>query len=514
MKKKILVVLLIIAQVCVCQEIDEDVFLVKSEVFVEKYSKPIFVDAFQDKEGNFGSVKYVEKLASNLSTTKIMGVVIQKWDNTGKTILNKTHSLKLKGESSIGTFLFKEGKFYVFECVKNRKKKTLDYYVHILDDEKQIERKKVLSVAVNKFPKKNIKRISHKYDSNYSGGFLFSKNGKYIAYSIDAAYKDKETHKVFVFNNNLELLWQKEFTHDKEDEFYSLYDTKVSNNGEIYMLGRAYNNPVKREINKHHELFKVTKEKEESVKLNISNVWIKNMQLEQTDNEITCVGLFSKVNRYEIKGVAFFKLDKSSMTIMRQKKETFSQKLFFDKYGTGTIENLLNYGIRNLVRLKNGDYIITAEEMNYSFGEYGTTSYSFDDIIVTRLSKDGDLIWSRNINKKNRGRKYDGKLSYKSIINENGDVYLFLNAHKIKEGLEGERLIFKSGILGLSINNSKLYSVRLKKEDGSFDVNVIQENKNSEMLFDLQNGKELNKNKVVFFGIKDKNSQITTIELK
>ena len=365
--------------------------------------------------------------------------------------------------------------------------------------------------------------LDNNVDRNYQGDVTFSPDKEYIVFNLDSYAKDREEHKLLVYDKNLDLIWEKEFSHPSEDRLFDLVRVKIDNNGTAYILGRVFHEKRRTksggEVNYHYELFKISEEKTERTELNPGGHYVRSLDLIFDNNKLVCIGTFSTENDNKLIGSAFFSIDKQSMELLTTNFQEFSSDVMFDKYGDAneSQKRLKKYYIDNIRKSNDGGYVITAEEFDIDFnhGQYGgSTTYHFDDILVLRLSESGDLFWARNINKKQSSGFFDRVLSYSALVKGN-NVYLFLNAHKNMGKLSEDRERFKSGLLGnINKNNSNLYVIRFD-ENGNWDSSIIQENKVSDVIFDVLNEEiETHDNsKIVFFGSDEQKKQFLAVEI-
>lgn len=503
MKKILFVVIVLACQIMISQE-NEDFSFNKTDVFSEKFSKYLFVESFQDKKGNTGALRYFdEKIyvdsknkVKGVATKKVggflRGITIQKWNDKGETILNKTFMLNLEDKNSIGRVFYNDGRYYVFEFLRNKKNKSLDYFVNIFNDENLIERKEVFSVNVNKFPKKNPSG-KYGYDFDYYGYFSFSEDKSNILYSIDGGISSTEDHKILVFNKNLELLYNKEFKNDSEDLLCQVQDISINNEGNVYFLAKYFKGSLsvkkKGKVNYSYKLFKINKEKEESIVLNTSNHFIPKLKLTQKGSKLVCAGFSSKKNENTKEGIAFYSVDNESMEIINSTFKSFAFSNSFQFYKDIKLNSDLSlYRFKDLVISDKGNCVFTAEEIEFTYYQ-DYVAHTVKDIMVVYFSIDGEIKWGRNINKEN-------EVSSSPIFNNNEDVYLFINTDK--------ELKNKS-------KRNNLYGVKLGKDRGV--KKTIRLKDNSDLIFDVVGANRVDDSKIIFSGSKDKKTQLITISL-
>ena len=118
----------------------------------------------------------------------------------------------------------------------------------------------------------------------------------------------------------------------------------------------------------------------------------------------------------------------------------------------------------------------------------------------------GNLVWARNINKRQLLKDDQGFISYSCTAKDN-DIYFFINtADKVKK-IRKDRIQFKQ----VSKNKSNLNVIRIN-EKGDFDFKEILDDKENEVPFMVSNGAPTN-NSIYFIGRKGKKKQLLKVTL-
>ena len=153
------------------------------------------------------------------------------------------------------------------------------------------------------------------------------------------------------------------------------------------------------------------------------------------------------------------------------------------------------------------EYYMTSQyHMMPSGGGYWTYTYHYDDIVSAKIATDGNIIWARNINKRQATSGDDSYISYTSTIKGN-DTYFFINTGEKVKKLSNDRIQFGQ----TSTKKSNLNMIRITP-DGNFDFQEILDDKDSEVPFMVSDG-AISKNSVYFIGRKGKKKQILKVTL-
>lgn len=237
------------------------------------------------------------------------------------------------------------------------------------------------------------------------------------------------------------------------------------------------------------------------------------------DDKLACIGFYSdeKENRY--KGICYFDMNPVSLGVNKSTYSPFTTQFLIDKYGKEKQKELKFLTFRNFLLTKNHDIIFNAEEYytqtSYNGGSAmggggmsSSTSYNYDDIVCARLNAQGELIWARNINKK-QGSGRNSVLAYLSYssMEKDEDTYFFINAAEKIRKISNDRIEFK----GASKSQSNLNIIRIDK-NGVFDYKEVLDNEENEVPFMVSAGAASN-NAEYFLGRKGKNKQLLKITL-
>ena len=123
-----------------------------------------------------------------------------------------------------------------------------------------------------------------------------------------------------------------------------------------------------------------------------------------------------------------------------------------------------------------------------------------------KMNKDGDLIWARNINKRQTGFATS---SFTSIpVGDNS--YFFINCSDNIKKLSADRIAFKQ----TKAKRSNLYMIKINN-DGKFDFEKLIDDKDSKVYYKVNNGNvNLNDQTVILTGKRKKNTRILKLKIK
>ena len=346
-----------------------------------------------------------------------------------------------------------------------------------------------------------------------------------FAICMDFNLKTSEGLKIYAYNNKLEKLIDYSFVKEIKDRNYVFQNIQISNKGtEVYLLAKSYDKELKKKKEGAKYLFEVTKidnKMQLTQKIDPQDNFIGSLKTFFHKNELICLGFYSEFDDYRFKGICAFKFDVNSFTLKTSKYNLFTEQFFLDKYGKGTEKAVKFLTFRNVFFNANDEIILNAEEFNkytQAGGAVGinggagaissSTSYSFDDIIVAKLNSSGEMLWSRNINKKQSTTDSDNSsfLSYTSTF-RNDKTYIFINTKDKIKKLRNDRIEFGQ----IRKNKSNLNVIQVN-ENGDFEYEEILDSEENEVPYMVSKGAIID-NSVYFLGRKGKNKQLLKVSL-
>ena len=231
------------------------------------------------------------------------------------------------------------------------------------------------------------------------------------------------------------------------------------------------------------------------------------------EDRLTCIGFYSERNNNRYKGISYYELDPKTLAIRKTKLNPFTEQFIIDKYGKDKDKELKNLSFRKIIITSSNEIIFNAEEFyivtNYVStpqGSYTTTSYHYDDIVSAKLSTSGDIVWARNINKRQATGGDSSYISYTSTAKGN-DAYFFINTGEKVKKLKNDRIQFGQ----TSTKHSNLNVIRVN-QNGDFDYSELLDDKDNEVPFMVSDG-AISGNSVFFIGRKGKKKQLLKITI-
>jgi hypothetical protein len=342
------------------------------------------------------------------------------------------------------------------------------------------------------------------FDGDSGANMIINEDRTAFAITVDIKDKNTETHRLFLFDKSLNKNIDHVFKRDIKDKKFKYENIDVSKDGKtIYLLGKVYTDEKKKkkEGGKYqYELTRVTNDSEKTQVFDTEEHFAASLQTIIFEDRLTCIGFYSNRSDNRFKGISYFELDPITLNIKKAKYNPFTEQFIIDKYGKDKDKELKNLDFRKIIIAQNGDIIFNAEEF-YVTSHYMATpngggtmrySYHYDDIVSARINPNGEIVWARNINKRQSTSGDSSYISYTSTAVGN-DAYFFINT--------GQTSAKKSNLNIIRIN-----------EKGNFDYQEILDDKDNEVPFMVSNG-VLSGDSVFFIGRKGKKKQLLKVTL-
>lgn len=376
------------------------------------------------------------------------------------------------------------------------------------------------SISLSSFTFKRKQAVNPPSGNNSGIAIVVNEDKNVFSIGIDFNGNKSEVLKLYLFDNKLNK--KNEFIYSKEikDRKYIFQNISLSKDGNsIYLLGKSFASDQKNKEKGGRYQFEITKftqDKEVTNTFDTEEHYVGSLKTIVLEDRLICVGFYSDINDSKYKGISYFKLDVNSLEVLKAKYNPFSEQFIIDKYGEDKDKELKYLTFKNYFITKNNELLLNAQEeyLTFSrtasgmngFGGNTITYISYDDIVSSKLNVDGDLVWARNINKK-QGYQYDDNyVSYTASIVQDMPYY-FINAGEEIKKLDKNRIEFKDS----NKNRFNLYVIRIK-DNSDFEFEKILEDEENEVPFVVSKGIQLG-NSVFFLGKKGSTKQLLKVTL-
>jgi len=522
--KKIIYLLLLTSISSFAQDIPFQIL--KSEVFKDEFKESQIV--LSEEDGNGGILIVRSYKSSGISPNS--GYYFEHYDSNLKLIKEfelETKSQVFQKNKTTLNYYFIDNQIFIADILFDLKEKAFICSMTIVNindfktSKKELFRftreeiKNIGSFLLSPDYKNNVYDKLMNDDKDYGITMSINKSKNSFSISVDLNSNDSETFKLLLFDNKLNLKFDTVFKRNIKDSKFEFQNVEVSNDGNaIYLLGKVFTDEKKnKEIGGKYqfELTKIAKDFEKTQVIDVDNNFVKSLKTVVLDEKLICVGFYSdeKDNRY--KGIGYFEFNSDNLDLKTKKINPFTDQFMIDKYGENRPKELKYLIFKEILMSENKDVVFNAEEsyITSSANQYnsGQTFYNFNDIVSVKLNEKGNLIWARNINKKQAETIENISFVSNTSTLLNNDVYFFINAGEQIKELSDNRIEFRD----TRKNKYNLNLIRIN-QNGGFEYQKILDDEENEVPFMVSNGIRSG-NSVFFLGRKGSKKQLLKVSL-
>lgn len=393
--------------------------------------------------------------------------------------LNKIYSKVIesdKNETFVGELFYgTEIKFFtVFS--PDKYKRTIYCHIFNLSDKSH---KKIALFETDVEKNQSLFSSNNKRQTN----FAISPNGNYLAVTTDNIKKNSNSYTIRVFDaSNLDLVFSKAY-QEHEERYYQHNDLSITNEAIVFALGKLFKEGRSQkkggEANYEFILNKISKDSSKDLSITLADEHIQSLTISSIDGQLHLLGFYSEKNVSRIKGGCNFIIDGEQMVINDKKTYKLPVEVYEDLYGENRADNkkdkeLSSFYVDYILHDKNDNTYILAEEfyvtqtyVSTGTGGYFVTTPHYDDILILKFNKKGELEWGRSVFKKAT------LPSYNAFI-KNDELHVILNSGKnLTEKSDGRTKVSKG-----FFESTSLYDFVYSKE-GEVSYDKIQDNKDN-----------------------------------
>jgi hypothetical protein len=437
--------------------------------------------------------KYYFSQGDNVLMLKIQRkeIIIQKYNVIDKKLTKRKSFPMLEKGAVIESMNEIDDNYYLFYSLWDKPNETEQLFYKIIDFEKSTLGK---SVNVTKIKGKITGSFANISTSNIGFGlmgfsgwsmgvvdkFSFSESFDESNFVIQYRKKPKTRNDKFsydeigmlVFDPEMNEIWSGEFKMPYTEAEMNNIDYDVDSKGNAYILTEVYDSDiskryVKGEKNYHLEILKIKDSNVEKIKIDEENYHINDIWMhEGSENNIYLTGYYNEEKGYykDIDGIFLMKLNqdgsietsvhhKIPLEVINQYKKARTQNKNAKKSAKGKLdfEDII---FREISLGEDGSTILVGEQ--YYVKVYTDSkgrkryTYHYEDILVTKLDSDGELMWMKKLPKRQKGAQGRGQMGYEYIYH-NGNNYFFYvdNDKNIDLGIDELPKVHMDGLGGV-----------------------------------------------------------------
>ncbi|MEM8508000.1 MAG: hypothetical protein AAF717_09230 [Bacteroidota bacterium] len=394
---------------------------------------------------------------------------------------------KGKKETHLGTVYHNDQ--ITFLTINWPKRKVRELYAYVFDITTRKLTKKLLLTSKVENPKNGMFSRTNSYQNRFD----HSTSGNYISFVLDDFKSQTNSFTVYVLEiETLAFVFEKTL-HEGAEKFFDLNDILVDDLAHVYLIKKSFfKGRRERKDNTPsvtYRFYRVTEEETKNTVFEAKDKFINTLSFGLESEQLMVLGFFTEKKVPKIKGVCSLSFDKASLEVISKKFDDLPLSVYQDLYGDdegkaregkglgGSLFEGSNgiFYVDHVLKADNGSMYLIAEEFyittnTTSTGGFNgtmmtTTTYNYDDILVIKFKKSGEMAWGRNIFKRSTTPSYNAFL-------KGNELHLILNSGKnLLEKQDGRTKVSKGWF-----ESTSLYDITFS-EGGDVNYNKIQDNK-------------------------------------
>ncbi len=434
MQKLIFIAALLYAGTLFCQKVAVEI---GPEVKMER-DLNFWGQLHSDSTGHY--VLLTEDEGSLFSRTSFTPT-LQKYDRSFHLIYSKEFKVDQE-DLRFGNMLYAGNKFFFCTQLLDKKERKLTCSATIIS----------LDGKASKPQKVGVVQYKEKDDRPTEVRWMMSEDtSKMLVVAAADDNNDDLRMKVHlnVYDNQLHQVWSKSFTLPYTQEQLTIRSWTLANNGQVYLLGKVYEEKRNQESKKKDGkrkpayklvifLFQENLEKAQEFRLDLNDKFVTDVAFRLSpENDLNCAGFYANDTKGVIQGVFFTRLNGQTGAAEVGTRKELSPKDIDnfdtqrDRSGNEGLDSKFEF--KHLVLRADGGIVVTAEEAYhittsyYSAGRiYQRTTYYNNEIFITSISPKGQIDWVRMIPKKQEFTDTDYFNSY-MLMEQGGSLYFLYN---------------------------------------------------------------------------------------
>lgn len=349
------------------------------------------------------------------------------------------------------------GELRLFTSFLNKKNKQDYLFVETIDKSSLKSKRDIQKVAQASF---DVRRGKKQIGSSTFQFISARDSSKLLIFSNLPIDKKKANELIgcTVLNDKMQVEWNNIIEIPYPDYLFSIKDVSVSSNGDVYVLGKLFEDKVKdvkrKQINFKYQVIGYKNYGKEKVIYDVTlpEKFITDMQITiNSDNDIICAGFFSNELQYNIDGTYFLKIDGASKAILSSNIKEFEKDFFLQnlsdkqerktekKLAKGKDVDVKDFDIRSLIVRQDGGVVMIGEQYrmyivtNTTTGANGQTittttyHYEYDEVLVVNISPSGNIDWYSRIPKFQHTINDNGRYSSFALMVQNDKLHFVYN---------------------------------------------------------------------------------------
>ncbi len=429
------------------------------------------------------------------------------------------------------------GKLYLFTSFNNEAKRINYLFAQEVNYRRLQPSRKLTKVAEN--PTKNRAREGY-FD------FSISKDSsKLLIYNQNPERrKTQETFSIYVYDQDMTLLWEKEVTLPYPDQNVNIESFEIDNDGNVYLMNTVFDKSAK-EVKKGKANYRytilaysATGEKFVEYPLELKDYFITDLTFKiANDGHLVCAGFYSQKGIANARGTYFFRLNPITKEIYANNTKEFDFDLRTADLSnrkrsraekaeqSGEVRKqaeLRSFSLDHLILRNDGGAVLVGEQYfvdvvnsfdNFAGNRFGGGGnrydyyYHYNDLIIANIRPNGEIEWATRIPKEQETRNDGGYFSSYAMSIVRDKLFFIFNDDSRNYDRDDDRLYGFNGS-----TRRTLISLAQINRDGSLEMSPLINNQQDNLLFRPKVSRQTGKREMILFGERGKKFKLATLQ--
>ena len=249
--------------------------------------------------------------------------------------------------------------------------------------------------------------------------------------------RDAEVILYYLFDEEGDFVQNGEITLRYPDNRFKVEDVRVSNQGNVYVLGKFTRTNTVRNLEDYRYMiyrYNTNTENGEEIDIALGDSFISHLafRLDRYEN-MYVAGFYSNRSTELITGTVLQKIENDG-TITLNTKEEFNDRFKSNYLSRGAVDKkreLRNFYLKDIILRSDGGVLLMAEKFYLTYQSYrdiygnfvDREIYHYEDIVLTSVSGAGEIEWHAIIDKRQVSES-PSSLSFFNAIGQQG-AYVF-----------------------------------------------------------------------------------------
>ena len=374
---------------------------------------------------------------------------LRRLDNKMRPVMSR--ALQVKNENKKVEFEFLlhiNDRLFLFTSIPDKSRSATVLHYEELHTSNFMRKSDRLEITAIPFGKKG-QRDQADFDFEVS-----AEQSKFLIYhTIPHEKGQREEFGFHVFDNNMEKVWSEKVTLPYQGNLFDISEYEISERGEVYVLGRLYQNKEKERIKgKANYTYNVVKFKTnggfKQFPIAAEGRFFTDMQIKvNNENELICAGFYSNEGTSSIRGSFFMKIDDTSTKTIKDSFKEFDIGFIAQsmkaqqarkaarKEAKGKAPELYEFDLDDIIIRSDGGAVLVGEQYFERVirdrgpnGQLSTTiQYHYLDIFAVNINPLGEIEWAQKIPKYQVSHRGHSILSSYALAVVGSNLHFFFN---------------------------------------------------------------------------------------